>query len=125
MLVDRGTLPMRSPADWTEQDLVNLIDLKQGESLELDFKRADSLDLTTEKRKADISKDVSAFANSAGGTIVYGIAESEDEAHYAGTLSRIDPAKCSKESLEQTINSRIHQRIPGVLINPVDLVKTH
>lgn len=114
---------MTSPANWTEQDLINLIDFKQEESLELDFKRANSLDLTTEKRKDDISKDVSAFANSAGGTIVYGIAESGDKAHYAETLSPIDPAKCSKETLEQIINSRIHPRIPGVFINPVALVK--
>jgi predicted HTH transcriptional regulator len=80
------------------QDLVDLINLKQEESLQLDFKRAESLD-STERRKAEISKDVSAFANSAGGTIVYGIGESAGEPHVAEIFSPIDPV-WSKNSNE-------------------------
>jgi hypothetical protein len=111
---------MKLPEDWGEQDLVELISLKQEENLQLDFKRAESLD-STDKKKTEISKDVSAFANSAGGTIVYGISESAQEPRYAETLSPINPAKYPKEWLEQIINSRIQPRIQEVLINPVDL----
>src|SRR6266480_2389135 len=115
---------MKSPADWAEQDLIDLIHLKQEESLQLDFKRAESLD-STDKKKTEISKDVSAFANSAGGTIVYGIGESAHEPRYAETFSPIDPAKYSKEWLEQIINARIQPRVHGVLINPVELGRSH
>ncbi len=115
---------MKSPAEWTEQDLVDLIHLKQEENLQLDFKRAESLD-STDKKKTEISKDVSAFANSAGGTIVYGIGESAHEPRYAESFSPIDPAKHSKEWLEQVINSRIQPRIHGVLINPAALCSSH
>jgi predicted HTH transcriptional regulator len=115
---------MKMPADWIVQDLIDLINLKQEESLQLDFKRAESLD-STERKKTEISKDVSAFANSAGGTIVYGIGESVREPHVAEVFSPIDPTKCPKEWLEQVINSRVQPRIHGVLINPVELDSPH
>ncbi len=114
---------MKSPVEWTEEDLFELINLKQEETLQLDFKRAESLD-SNEKKKTEISKDVSAFANSAGGTIVYGIAESAMKPHFAEMLSPIDPTKYPKEWLEQVINSRIQPRIPGILINSVNLNST-
>src|ERR1700758_3350430 len=101
---------MKSPSEWKEQDLQELINLKVEESLRLEFKRADSLDDANTK-KTEISKDVSAFANSAGGTIVYGIAESKQKPSCAESLSPIDPSKYSKEWLEQIINSRIQPRI--------------
>ena len=69
---------MKSPADWTESDVISLINLGEEEGSALEFKRAESLD-PSEKNKTEISKDVSAFANSAGGTIVYGIAESKSK----------------------------------------------
>jgi len=69
---------VKSPSDWNEEDLKELIRLQQEENVILDFKRAESLD-GAEKKKTEISKDVSAFANSAGGTIVYVIAESKTQ----------------------------------------------
>jgi len=113
---------MKPPSEWTEQELLEIIRLKFDESLQLDFKRAESLGLSDGK-KTEISKDVSAFANSAGGTIVYGTAESKTKPSCAETLSPINPADFSKEWLEQIINSRIQPRIQGVVINPVTLSK--
>jgi len=111
---------VKSPSDWNEEDLKELIRLQQEENVILDFKRAESLD-GAEKKKTEISKDVSAFANSAGGTIVYGIAESKTQPHFAEELSPVDPKKWPKEWLEQIVNSRIQPRISGILINPISL----
>jgi hypothetical protein len=111
---------MKPPSEWSEADLLELIHLKTEENIQLDFKRADSLG-SSDGKKNEISKDVSAFANSAGGTIVYGIAESQNEPHCAESLSPINPSTYSKEWLEQVINSRIQRRIQGVLINAVTL----
>ena len=111
---------MKNPALWNENDLLQLIANRQEEGFQLDFKRADALQ-QTDPKKREISKDVSAFANSAGGTIVYGIAESDDEPHLASDLSPIDTKAFSKESLDQVINSRIQPRIAGIIINPVEL----
>jgi hypothetical protein len=115
---------MRSPESWDEIDLLALISNQREESLGLEFKRANSLELI-DKNKTEISKDVSAFANSAGGVIVYGIEESTKPPHYATALSPIDPGTCSKERLENVINSNINPRIEGLLINPIELRTTH
>lgn len=116
---------MNQPDKWTEDDLSELIALKQEECLQLEFKRAESLDATDQKKKTEISKDVSAFANSAGGTIVYGIAESSQQPSCAESFSAIDPAKSSKEWLEQVIHSRIQPHIHGIVIHPIELQKTY
>ncbi|SMG19545.1 AlbA family DNA-binding domain-containing protein [Arenibacter troitsensis] len=101
--------------DISETDIKQLIELKIEESINLDFKRHQSLCLT-EKSKAEIAKDVSAFANSAGGFIVYGIAE---ENHVASGYSFIDGNIITKEWIEQVIQSRIQRKIEGLRIYPV------
>ena len=114
------------PTEWRETDIEQLIKDEAEESLNLEFKRSDALESMTianraEKVKTDISKDVSSFANSAGGIIIYGIEEDEQPPHKAKAISPIDPAKCSKERLEQVINSRIQPHIQGLRIDPVPL----
>lgn len=111
---------MKPPQEWEEQDLQEMILTEHEESLEIDFKRAEALE-RTEGKKAEIAKDVSAFANSAGGTILYGMEENPSPPHCAVALSPINAKECSKEWLEQVINSRIHPRIDGLIINPIEL----
>jgi schlafen family protein len=115
---------MKSPEEWIEKELLELISLQQEETLQLEFKRAESLD-KADKKKTEISKDVSAFANSVGGTIIYGLAESTQSPHFAQALSPVDPISFPKEWLEQIINSLIQPRIPGIAINSVGLGTTH
>jgi len=122
---------MKQAETWDEHDLLLMIENKQEESYELDFKRADSLRLSidtgnmAERKKEEISKDVSAFANYAGGTIIYGIEESPSSPHYAKAFSPVDPKQASKDWLDQVINARIQPRISGVVINAVELKKNH
>ena len=104
--------------EWDEHDLLDLIALGVQESLELDYKQCDALQ-KTDNRKSEISKDVSAFANSAGGTLVYGMIEN---GHVPTALDvGYDANDISKEWLEQVINSRIQRRIDGVRVNQVKL----
>jgi len=111
---------VRDPTIWEEADLLELTRNHYEENLQLEFKRSDSLQ-AAESKKNEVSKDVSAFANCIGGTIVYGIEESQDEPHHAVDLSPVDPKQISKEWLEQVINSRVQPRISGIVINPVEL----
>ena len=60
--------------NWTEAKLQNFITSEIEESLTLEYKSAEALD-RTETKKKEITKDVSAMANSAGGIIIYGIKE--------------------------------------------------
>ena len=105
---------------WQEADLLQLVSEGADESLELDFKESGALQ-KTDGKKRDLSKDVSAFANSAGGTLIYGVIEDE-ETHAASDLDEgFDPTDISKEWVEQVINSTIQPRISGVRIHAVEL----
>src|SRR5690348_4777295 len=114
---------MKNSWEWDEEDLFELVKTGTQESIELDFKDSASLQRTDSKKK-DISKDVSAFANSAGGTLVYGVSE-EKYSHVAKAVDAgCDPKEITKEWIEQVINSTIHQRIDGVRVRQIPLIKT-
>lgn len=104
-----------SKQEYTEQDILSLIENHVEESIYLDFKAAGGL-ATTEGKKNEIAKDVSAFANSDGGIIVYGISEAD---HQAGSLSYIDGYAITKEWLEQVVQSRVSPRLNMPLVYPV------
>jgi hypothetical protein len=114
---------MKPAWEWTEQDILDLITNGVGEDLNLEYKWCDAL-LRTDRSKTEISKDVSSFANSAGGTIVYGVVDDKhvptaiDEGHNPR-------GEITKEWLENVITSTIRPRIDGVRINPVALTSTH
>lgn len=105
----------------TEEDLRALISDEVEESLRLEYKAAGALAPTHGKKK-EVTKDVSAMANSAGGRIIYGIAEHDEEErqHLPKCLDPVDRTEFSKERLEQVINN-IRPRIEGLTIFPVPL----
>lgn len=92
------------------------------ENIHLDYKAAGSIDNKDEKKK-EISKDISAFANSDGGTIIYGVREFSDKnkKHLPEKIEPIDRLEYSKEWLEQIINSTISPRVPGIIITPIQI----
>jgi hypothetical protein len=104
---------------WTEDHLLALQRQQTPERLDLEYKRAESLE-NTDAKKNEISKDVSAMANSAGGTLIYGVTEDKN-ARTMHVSGGIDPKVVAIEWLEQVINSRIQRRIDGVRINSIPL----
>jgi hypothetical protein len=114
---------MKLPLEWTEQDILNLIANGVGEDLNIEYKRCDALK-RSEPSKKEISKDVSSFANSSGGTIVYGVT---DDKHLPTAIDvGYDPrGEITKEWLENVITSTIRPRIDGFRINPVALTSTY
>ena len=60
------------------------------------------------------------MANSAGGTIIYGMFEKENLP--TGLDIGFDPTDIKKEWLEHVILGTIRPRLNGVVINPVNLV---
>ena len=105
--------------DWNEARLQDYIANRIEESLNLEFKDAAALE-NTDLKKKEITKDVSSFANSDGGTIVYGIAESSMQPRVAERISPVNQNTVPKEWLEQVI-ANIRPRISGVVIHPVQL----
>jgi len=105
--------------NWEEEDLEKLITDRVQESKLLDYKRCAALDKRNPKSRSDISKDVSAFANSVGGTLVYGIVEENNLP--TGIDVGFDPVAISREWLEQVIDSSIERRIEGIRIKQIEL----
>ncbi len=109
---------MKNSWEWTIDDLQQLISDSVQESINLEFKESSALP-TTEGKRNEFSKDVSAFANSAGGVLIYGIIE---DGHFASEIDEgSDPNTISKESIEQVINSSIQRRIEGIKIKQITL----
>lgn len=106
----------------TIADIQSLIDNGIGESLNLEYKGAGALK-KDDTAKGKITKSVSAFANSNGGVLIYGIHEEEQQPKY---ISYIDGNIFTNEWLEQTIGN-IHRKVKVEII-PVrlndDLSKT-
>lgn len=106
---------------WDDPKLQSYIANEIEESLTLDYKAADSLGSTDGKKK-EITKDVSAMANSAGGVIIYGLREYKEpgKQHLAEQIDPIDRTEFSKEWLEQVINN-IRPKIDNLIIHSVNL----
>jgi hypothetical protein len=107
--------------NWTESRLQNFIRSEIEESLTLEYKSAEALD-RHETRKKEITKDVSAFANSAGGILIYGIREfdQENKRHLPERITPIDRREYPREWVEQIIQA-IRPRIDGIVIHSVSL----
>lgn len=110
---------MKEPWEWEEEDIAALVKNNVQEGDRLDYKDSRALEKTSPKRKHDVSKDVTAFANAAGGTLVYGVMES----HHlpTGIDDGLDPVEVSREWLEQTIRSSTERPIDGLKIKQVIL----
>lgn len=109
-------------SEWTKQRLDQMIADGVEENLSLDYKRADSLSKNDDRKKIEVTKDISSFANSSGGLLIYGIAEFGDKArrYRPERLDPIQRAEISKEWVDQVIQT-IQPRIEGVVIYPVTI----
>ncbi len=99
-----------------QEDLELLVQQQVQESLHLDYKRSEALSKAGQK---EIPKDVSAFANSDGGVIIYGI---EESGHLPVRIDGgIPNSAFTREWIEQTILSNISPRIEGIQIQQISL----
>lgn len=105
---------------WNEEELLSLISNSVKESLHLDYKACNALQKNDDRKKDELSKDVSAFANSDGGTLIYGITEVNNVP--INIDDGYDPLVITKEWIEDVITSRISRRIEGIIIHQVILL---
>jgi hypothetical protein len=109
---------MKSANEWDEAYLQELIRIEEQEGLRLDYKASAALD-KTDGKKNETSKHVSAFANSAGGFLVYGMLENK---HVPISIDAgVDRNMITKEWLESVIKSRISPIIEDFTVKQVSL----
>lgn len=108
-----------SEEPWSYDRVQRMISDGIEENLHLDYKAAGSLAKVSQKRD-EIVKDVTAFANSDGGVIIYGVQEfsGQERSHLPEKITPINRADFSKEWLEQVI-SNAAPRIAGIRIHPI------
>ena len=94
---------MRIAHEWAEDDVEALVKEEFPEDISLEYKAAAAL---AKEKKAEISKEVSAVANSAGGLIIYGINE-QKKSHGPIVPDAVDETQFTLEWLEQVIDGGI------------------
>lgn len=102
----------------TATDLHNLVAAGSAESRTLEFKR--EIPGRRDDDKRELCADVSAFANSNGGDLLFGVAESDGA---ASEIIGIDRRMLDEERLrlDQVIRSGIDPEIPGLRLHAVSI----
>ena len=92
------------------------------ERLTFEYKASDAVDKANDKKKLEMARDVSAFANADGGQIVYGMTENSD--HEPSSLDGgIDAKAYSEIWFEQVLQQHVQPAIPDLRIRHVPLSK--
>lgn len=100
----------------------------ESESIELEFKGPDdflSWPQSKQNITKDLSKEVSAFANTYGGQIVIGIRETRDSPRRAEALEGVDPRRPPIETIQRIIESNIRPRLEGIRYQTIQLSGTN
>ena len=106
---------------YTIDDIQALIDNHAEESVHLEFKSADAI---LKENTDKITKTLSAFANSDGGVVIYGVVEKD---HVASDFSFMDGNKITAEKIS-LLARYVQPSIEGLTIYPIrkddDLMKS-
>lgn len=103
----------------TEAELKALHEGNVKESLYLEYKASGAVDKKDDLKKLEIARDVSAFANSMGGQIIYAMTEKEHEP--AGLDNGIDPKTYPTLWFEQILQQHITPNILDLDVKHIPL----
>ena len=107
---------------WTEADLEALIG--QSESIRREFKSGRMFGVAEPKWIEELSREVSAFANTEGGDLFLGIDEDRKSKPRVATAVDGVPVELAPERLQQLIEGNVSPYLPGIRVQRVPLSKT-
>jgi hypothetical protein len=90
----------------TEADLISLHAGVVKESLHIEYKASDSVDKRDNKKKLEMARDISAFANADGGQVIYGMTENKDH-EPDGLDAGLDPREYPESWFEQVLQQHV------------------
>jgi len=100
----------KSLGDIAEQDVQGLIDDEVAEDQTIEYKA--KLQLTRIEDKAELCRDISAFANASGGCIVYGLGEKRDQSNKTtGKPDKIVPILDQPDALINRLSQILHRGV--------------
>lgn len=101
----------------TEEDLRALLGV-EAESVSLDFKDGIKLNNMTNEARKELVVDVTAMANSGGGTIIYGLAEAPplDGRSVAGAISPVTDERVTQDRIREIVYSNTDPALSGFTV---------
>jgi hypothetical protein len=111
----------KKAADIEPADLLALVDNRVPEGRMLDYKR--DLNVSNDENKREIARDVSSFANAAGGDLLYGFSEAKDAAgQNLGYPERVTGIECpnrdqTRQRIESILRDVVDPRVHGIEIH--------
>ena len=99
-----------------QEDILKFIEFGVDESLDIEFKRADEIDIDNDRNLDKLSVMITSFANTIGGILVFGI---DTKKRRAKEISYLDGNKITSDKIESTLNCRIQKKIAGLEIHCV------
>lgn len=110
---------MRQISEWTREDLQAIVDAGEPEGIHREYKAST---LLHRDRTDELTKAVTAFANSDGGILIFGIVESNGKPPVpTGIDDGVGPGGMSRETMDQLLVSNISPPIAGVIITEIEL----
>ena len=103
----------------TKADLDALHSGNISESISLEYKASPAIDKKDDKKKVEMARDLSAFANADGGQIIYGMTEKDHEP--AGLDHGVDRKTYPEMWFEQVLQQHVTPPISGLRIRHVPL----
>lgn len=112
----------KSPAAITTADILRLVENRVAESRTLEYKQ--SLPGGSDDERREFLADVSAFANTIGGDILYGVVEEREAAGKTTGVPEAAPGlpisgDAELRRLEEMIRDGIDPRVPSVRVQPI------